>query len=136
MDTMITITFMKIKIQSNEEQEVPRSLVKLQDLCIKRKPHKEWVIMDDYKSILIGLLGAKNSEIRQQALDIFCILAEENDDSREGIAKLDDAIEFTVPSLARKPIKRMLAAQLLLELPRNNIVWNFIGTVQGCSVTS
>ncbi|KAG5558892.1 hypothetical protein RHGRI_008741 [Rhododendron griersonianum] len=97
-NTMITIASLKSKVQSNEEQEVLHSLGKLQDLCVERELHKEWIIMEDY----------------------------------ERIAKVDDAIELIVHSLARKVNESKAALKLLLELSRNDVVRNLIGRVQGC----
>ncbi|PSS04478.1 U-box domain-containing protein [Actinidia chinensis var. chinensis] len=131
-NTMITIASMKPKIQSNEEQEVLYSLGKLQDICIERALHKEWIVTEDYLPILIGLLGAKNSKIRKHAEDILCILAKDNDDNKERIAKVDNAILFIVRSLIRKVEESKSALQLLLELSRSNVVRNLIGSVQGC----
>ncbi|XP_028099514.1 U-box domain-containing protein 43-like isoform X2 [Camellia sinensis] len=130
-NTMITIASMKVKIQSDEEQEVLHSLSKLQDLCMERELHKEWMIMEDYVPILVGLLGAKNFEIRKHALDILCTLAKDNEDNKDRIAKVDKAVEFIVRSLARKVEESKLALQLLLELSRNGVVRNLIGRVQG-----
>ncbi|GMP70656.1 hypothetical protein CsSME_00029420 [Camellia sinensis var. sinensis] len=130
-NTMITIASMKVKIQSDEEQEVLHSLSKLQDLCVERELHKEWMIMEDYVPILVGLLGAKNFEIRKHALDILCTLAKDNEDNKDRIAKVDKAVEFIVRSLARKVEESKLALQLLLELSRNGVVRNLIGRVQG-----
>ncbi|KAL7214049.1 hypothetical protein ACSBR1_026467 [Camellia fascicularis] len=130
-NTMITIASMKVKIQSDEEQEVLHSLSKLQDLCVERELHKEWMIMEDYVPILVGLLGAKNFEIRKHALDILCTLAKDNEDNKDRIAKVDNAVEFIVRSLARKVEESKLALQLLLELSRNGVVRNLIGRVQG-----
>ncbi|KAF5942110.1 hypothetical protein HYC85_019752 [Camellia sinensis] len=130
-NTMITIASMKVKIQSDEEQEVLHSLSKLQDLCVERELHKEWMIMEDYVPILVGLLGAKNFEIRKHALDILCTLAKDNEDNKDRIAKGDKAVEFIVRSLARKVEESKLALQLLLELSRNGVVRNLIGRVQG-----
>ncbi|KAH7854226.1 hypothetical protein Vadar_011503 [Vaccinium darrowii] len=131
-NTMITIASLKPKVQSDEEQEVLHSLVRLLDLCIERELHQEWIIMEDYVPILISLLGSKNSEIRKHALEILFILAKDNDDNKERIAKVDDAIELIVRSLARKVNESKTALQLLLELSRNNVVQNLIGSVQGC----
>ncbi|KAI8006440.1 U-box domain-containing protein 43 [Camellia lanceoleosa] len=130
-NTMITIASMKVKIQSDKEQEVLHSLSMLQDLCVERELHKEWMIMEDYVPILVGLLGVKNFEIRKHALDILCTLAKDNEDNKDRIAKVDNAVEFIVRSLARKVEESKLALQLLLELSRNGIVRNLIGRVQG-----
>lgn len=81
-NTMIMIASMKLKIQSNTEQEALHSLGKLQELCRERELHREWIIMEDYIPILIGLLAVKNLEIRKRALDILCILAKDKDDNK------------------------------------------------------
>ncbi|KAA8540071.1 hypothetical protein F0562_026763 [Nyssa sinensis] len=105
---------------------------KLQDLCIERELHREWVVMEDYLPILIGLLGSKNCEIRRHSLVILYILAKDSDHNKERIAKVDNAIELIVRSLSRKVEESKSALQLLLELSRSNVVRNFIGSVQGC----
>lgn len=96
-NTMITIASLKSKVQSNEEQEVLHSLGKLQDLCVERELHKEWIIMEDYVPILIGLLGAKISEIRKNALDILFSLAKDNDDNKVLLTTSVSWFFFTIP---------------------------------------
>ncbi|KAL5822959.1 hypothetical protein ACOSQ4_020859 [Xanthoceras sorbifolium] len=86
LNNMITIVSIKSKIQSSEEQE--------QEL------YREWLIMQDYVPVLIGLLGAKNRDIRTISLDILCILAKDSDENKERIAKADHALESIVCSLA------------------------------------
>ncbi|KAH7565680.1 hypothetical protein JRO89_XS09G0245600 [Xanthoceras sorbifolium] len=104
---MITIVSIKSKIQSSEEQEVLQSLGKLKDLCLEQELYREWLIMKDYVLVLIGLLGAKNRDIRTISLDILCILAKDSDDNKERIAKADHALESIVCSLARQIEERM-----------------------------
>ncbi|XVF12712.1 hypothetical protein REPUB_Repub08aG0143000 [Reevesia pubescens] len=129
---MITIVSIKPKLQSNEEQEVLQSLCELQDLCMERELHREWVTFEGYIPILIGLLSAKNREIRTYALAILCILAKDSHDNKERIAKVDHALEYIVRSLARQIKESKLALQLLLELSRISAVRDVIGTIQGC----
>lgn len=81
-NTMITIASMKSKIQSNEDDEVLNYLGKLEDLCMKRRLHQEWVIMEEYIPILISLLCAKNFKIRERVLVVLCILARDSDDNK------------------------------------------------------
>ncbi|KAM7467663.1 hypothetical protein LguiB_015225 [Lonicera macranthoides] len=131
-NTMITIASMKSKIQSNKDDEVLNYLGKLEDLCMERRLHQEWVIMEDYIPILISLLSAKNFKIRERALVVLCVLARDSDDNKETIANNDKAIEYIVCSLARKVEESKLALKLLLELSRSNPVRNSIGNVQGC----
>ncbi|KAL5758044.1 hypothetical protein ACOSP7_020655 [Xanthoceras sorbifolium] len=104
-NNMITIVSIKSKIQSSEEQEVLQSL---------------------------GLLGAKNRDIRTISLDILCILAKDSDDNKERIAKADHALESIVCSLARQIEESKLALQLLLQLSRIDAVRDVIEHVQGC----
>lgn len=79
---MITIVSIKSKLQSNEEQEVLHSLCELQDLCTERELHREWVMFEGYIPILVGLLSAKNREIRTHALAILCNLAKDSHDNK------------------------------------------------------
>ena len=79
---MITIVSIKPKLQSNEEQQVLQSLCELQDLCTERELHREWVTFEGYIPILIGLLSAKNREIRADTLAILCILAKDSHDNK------------------------------------------------------
>ncbi|OMO87901.1 Armadillo [Corchorus capsularis] len=129
---MITIVSLKPKLQSNEEQEVLQSLCELHDLCVERELHREWVIFEEYIPILIELLIAKNKEIRTQTLAILCILAEDSHDNKERIAKVDQALESIVRSLARQIKESKFALQLLLQLSRSSAVRDVIGAVQGC----
>ncbi|KAH7565682.1 hypothetical protein JRO89_XS09G0245800 [Xanthoceras sorbifolium] len=131
-NNMITIVSIKSKIQSSEEQEVLQSLGKLKDLCSEQELYREWLIMKDYVLVLIGLLGAKNRDIRTISLDILCILAKDSDDNKERIAKADHALESIVCSLARQIEESKLALQLLLQLSRIDAVRDVIEHVQGC----
>ncbi|XP_010252541.1 PREDICTED: U-box domain-containing protein 44-like isoform X2 [Nelumbo nucifera] len=129
---MITIASMKPKLHSDDEQEILHSLEQLQDLCMERDLHREWVTLENYIPILIGLLSTKNREIRNHVLDILCILAKDSDDTKERIAEVENAIEAIVRSLARRISESKLAVALLLELSKSNMVRNYIGKVQGC----
>ncbi|KAF8379970.1 hypothetical protein HHK36_027436 [Tetracentron sinense] len=131
-NTMITIASMKPQLQSDEEQGVLHSLGQLQDICQERDLHREWVALENYIPILIGLLGAKNREIRNRALVILCILVKDNDDTKERIMNVDNAIESIVRSLARRIGESTLAVALLLELSKNDVLRDCIGKVQGC----
>ncbi|CAK7324234.1 unnamed protein product [Dovyalis caffra] len=131
-NNLITIVSIKPKLQSNEDQEVLQSLGKLQDLLTEREMHQEWATLEDYILVLIGLLGAKNREIRTHALSCLCILAKGKEHNKEKIARVDHALEFIVWSLQRQISERKLALQLLLELSRNNLVRDLIGNVQAC----
>ncbi|XVE64451.1 hypothetical protein DITRI_Ditri07aG0101600 [Diplodiscus trichospermus] len=129
---MTTIVSIKPKLQSDEEQEVLQSLSELQDLCMERELHRDWMIFEGYIPIFIGLLSAKNREIRTHALAILCILARDSHDNKERIAKADHALESIVRSLARQIQESKLALQLLLQLSRSIVVRDVIGTIQGC----
>ncbi|XWS38019.1 hypothetical protein CRYUN_Cryun19dG0094600 [Craigia yunnanensis] len=129
---MITIVSIKPKLQSNEEKEVLQSLCELQDLCTEQELHREWMTFEGYIPILIGLLSAKNREIRTHALAILCILAKDGHDNKERIAKVDHALESVVRSLARQITESKLALQLLLQISRSSVVRDVIGTIQGC----
>lgn len=79
---MITIASMKPELKSGEEQEVLHSLRKLHDLCKTSELHREWIVMEDYISIITGFLSAKNSDIRMHALNILYRLAKDGDDNK------------------------------------------------------
>ncbi|KAJ0101553.1 hypothetical protein Patl1_05230 [Pistacia atlantica] len=143
---MSTIVSIKPKLQSNDEREVLQSLGKLQDLCIERELHRDWVRMENYIPILVTLLGAKNREIRTLSLDILCILARDGDENkwtnlaslldwlimRERIAEVDHALESIVCSLAHQIGESKSALRLLLQLSSISKVQDVIGNVQGC----
>ncbi|KAI3471244.1 hypothetical protein Pfo_027907 [Paulownia fortunei] len=129
---MISIASMKPEIQSSDEQEALHSLTKLHDLCKRNELHREWIVMEDYIPIITGLLSAKTGELRVHALAILYRLANDGDDNKERIAKVNDSITYIVRSLARKVEESLLALQLLLELSRSIYVRNLIGSVQGC----
>ncbi|XP_041009852.1 U-box domain-containing protein 44-like isoform X1 [Juglans microcarpa x Juglans regia] len=130
-NTIITIASIKPILQASEEQEMLQSLCKLQDICIEKELHRDWVTMEEYIPVLIGLLNAKNREIRMKALFILFMLAKDSEDNKERIAKVDKALESIVHSLARQIGESKLALQLLLELSRSIVVRDSIGTVQG-----
>ncbi|GFP93677.1 U-box domain-containing protein 43 [Phtheirospermum japonicum] len=120
------------ELQSNDEEEVLRSLTKLQDLCKRSEVHREWVVMEDYVPIIAGLLCEKNGELRMHALAVLYCLAKDGNDNKERIANVNDSITYIVRSLARKVEESVLALQLLLELSRSTYVRDLIGGVQGC----
>ncbi|XAR52175.1 Ubiquitin--protein ligase [Bertholletia excelsa] len=131
-NTMIMIASLKPKVQSDEEQEVLHALGKLLNICVERELHQECIILEGYIPILVGLLGGKSSGIRKHALDILCILAKDKDDNKDRIVGIDNAIEFVVHCLAHKVQESKSALRLLLELSRNNVARNLMGSVQGC----
>ncbi|KAL4594727.1 hypothetical protein ACB092_12G039900 [Castanea dentata] len=131
-NNIINIVSIKPKLQSSEETEMLQSLSKLQDICTERELHREWMTMEDYIPVLVGLLSAKNREIRKHALFILFMLAKDSDDNKERISKVDNALESIVHSLARQIDEGKLALQLLLELSRSNVVRDSIGSVHGC----
>ncbi|KAF7830749.1 U-box domain-containing protein 44-like [Senna tora] len=128
---IITISTLKSKLQTNDEEEVLKSLESLQDLCLGRQMHREWVKMENYITVLIELLGAKNSEIRTRVLFILSLLAKDNEENKEDVSKVDKALESIVHSLARRIEESKLAVELLLELSRSNVVRDLIGNIQG-----
>ncbi|PON72012.1 Mo25-like [Parasponia andersonii] len=131
-NAIITISNIKPKLQSSEEEEVLQALSKLQELCMERDLHREWAAMEDCISVLVGLLGAKNREIRKDALVILSILAKDGEDKKEKITRMDNALQSIVSSLARQYEESRSALHLLLELSKSNAAWELIGNVQGC----
>ncbi|KAL5567718.1 hypothetical protein UlMin_024293 [Ulmus minor] len=131
-NTIITIASIRPKLQSFEEEEALQSLNKLQDLCMERELHREWVVMEDYIPVLIELLGTKNREIKRLALGILYILGKDNEENKEKITKIDNALESIVRSLARQVDEGKLALKLLLELSKSNAARDLMGNVQGC----
>lgn len=81
-NTIIKLGSLKPILHSNDEQEVLESLGKLHDICIERELHREWVMMEEYSPILIGLLGASNREIRKHSLVILCIIAKDSNKNK------------------------------------------------------
>ncbi|XP_028789814.1 U-box domain-containing protein 43 [Neltuma alba] len=130
-NTIITLSALKSKLESDDEEEMLKSLEKLQGLCLERQMHREWVKMENYITTLIKLLGAKNREIRKRVLSILSLLAKDNEENKEDIAKVDNALESIVRSLARQIEESKLAVELLLELSRSTAVRDLIGDVQG-----
>ncbi|KAI9096707.1 hypothetical protein K1719_025886 [Acacia pycnantha] len=130
-NTMITLSTLKSKLESDDEAEILQSLEKLQGLCSQRQMHREWVKMENYITTLIKLLGARNREIRKCVLSTLSLLAKDNEENKEEVAKVDDALESIVHSLARRIDESKLAVELLLELSRSTIVRDLIGDVQG-----
>lgn len=129
---MITIASLKLKIQTNNEEEVLQSLQKLLEFCVRSELQREWIVMENYVPVTIDLLRANNAEIRKYALMILYALAKDSEEGKERIGTVDNAIGLVVRSLARKPEESIWALQLLLELSRNSIVRDLIGSVQGC----
>ncbi|KAI4338004.1 hypothetical protein L6164_016360 [Bauhinia variegata] len=130
-NTIITLSSIKSQLQTNEEREMIQSLVKLQDLCMERELHREWMKMENYFAVLIELLGGKNREIRKRVLLILSLLAKDNEGNQEDIAQADNALESIVHLLARQIEESKLALELLLELSRSHAVRDLIGNVQG-----
>lgn len=81
-NTIITIATIKSKLETNEEDGVLQSLDELQDLCLEREVHREWLKMENYTAVLIGLLGCKNCEIRKRVLLILSLLAKDNAENK------------------------------------------------------
>ncbi|KAK7350966.1 hypothetical protein VNO77_10061 [Canavalia gladiata] len=130
-NTIITISTIKSELETNDEEGVIQSLDKLQDLCLEREVHREWLKMENYIAVLVGLLGSKNREIRKRVLIILSLLAMDNEENKEDIANVDNALGSIVHSLARQIEESKLALELLLELSKSKMVCNHIGNVQG-----
>lgn len=131
-NAMITIASMREKIQSGDEVGVLHCLQALQDLCEQKDQHREWVVLENYIPVLIQILAEKNRDIRNHVLVILCMLVKDNEDAKERIANVDNAIESIVRSLGRRLGERKLAVALLLELSEYDLLREYIGKVQGC----
>ncbi|GAU13680.1 hypothetical protein TSUD_347840, partial [Trifolium subterraneum] len=131
-NTVITIASMREKIQSGDEVGVLHCLQTLQGLCEQKDQHREWVVLENYIPVLIQFLSEKNRDIRNHILVILCMLVKDNEDAKERIAKVDNAIESIVHSLGRRLGERKLAVALLLELSKYDLLRKYIGKVQGC----
>ncbi|KAI3743989.1 hypothetical protein L1987_57061 [Smallanthus sonchifolius] len=134
-NTMITIASIKQKLSkpvAENEQDVICCLEKLQNLCEERAAHREWIVLENYIPTLVELLGGKSRDIRTRTLVLLCILAKDSDDAKDRIARVNGVIESIVRSLGRRISEGKLAAELLLELSRNETLKNCIGMVQGC----
>lgn len=131
-NTIITIASMKPTLKSIDEQEVLQCLQQLQDLCKEKDIHREWITLENYIPLFIELLSGKSREIREEALVILCVLAKDNEDTKERIVDVENAIELIVRSLARRVGESKSAVALLLELSENAAICERIGKVQGC----
>ncbi|PIN05994.1 Karyopherin (importin) alpha [Handroanthus impetiginosus] len=131
-NTMITVASLKSTLSSGEEEEVLRCLEQLKGLCEERELHKEWLILENYIPSLVELLCVKNRDIRNRALLILCLLAEDNDDAKERIAKVENSLEPIVKFLGRDIGERKLAVKLLLELSKCESIRDRMGKVRGC----
>lgn len=80
-NNMIMVASLKSRISSDNDEEVLHCLEQLKDLCEQREV-KEWLILEQYIPILVKLLGAKNRDIRNQALQMLCLLVKDNDDAK------------------------------------------------------
>ncbi|KAK7292841.1 hypothetical protein RJT34_15695 [Clitoria ternatea] len=130
-NTMIKIGTCKEKIQSGNDEVLP-SLKTLQELCEQKAQHREWVILENYIPVLIQILDSRNRDVRNHALVILGMLAKDNEEAKERIVAVDNAIESIVHSLGRRPAERKLAVALLLELSKCELARERIGKVQGC----
>ncbi|KAL2511251.1 RING-type E3 ubiquitin transferase [Abeliophyllum distichum] len=131
-NTMIVVASLKSRLSSGEEEEVLHCLEQLQDLCEQREMHREWMVLENYIPCLTELLREKNGDIRKCALVILCLLAKDNYDAKERIARVDNAMESIAKSLGRRIGEGKLAVALLLELSKSESVRDCIGNVQGC----
>lgn len=80
-NNMIMVASLKSRISSENDEEVLHCLEQLKDLCEQREV-KEWLILEQYIPVLVKLLGAKNRDIRNQALQMLCLLVKDNDDAK------------------------------------------------------
>ncbi|KAF4399013.1 hypothetical protein G4B88_023607 [Cannabis sativa] len=131
-NNIITIVNIKPQLQSTQEEEVLEALSMLHKLCMDKELHRDWATLEDCISVLIGLLSAKNREIRREVLVILSILAKDSEDKREKITRVDGALQFIVRSLARQSEESKVALHLLLELSTSNVALDLIGNAQGC----
>ena len=92
-NTIISIANIKPKLQSSEEEDVLQALSRLRELCIERELHREWATMEDCISVLIGLLGGKNRDIRKEALVILSILAKDSEDKKVPLNPLSITVD-------------------------------------------
>ncbi|KAF5207060.1 U-box domain-containing protein [Thalictrum thalictroides] len=127
----IIIASMKLSLLSHNEQEMLRLLGQLQDLCEEKDSYREWVVLENYIPLLIGLLKSKDHEIRKKALLLLCLLAKDGDDIKEKIADVENAIGSVVNSIGRPNLSKFAVA-LLLELSKSSAICERIGKVQGC----
>lgn len=130
-NNMIMVASLKPRISSDNDEDVLHCLEQLKDLCEQREV-KEWLILEQYIPILVKLLGAKNRDIRNQALQMLCLLVKDNDDAKKIIATVENSIEQIVRFLGRRIGERKSAVTLLLELSKCESVRDSIGKVQGC----
>ncbi|XP_073021593.1 U-box domain-containing protein 44-like isoform X2 [Primulina eburnea] len=126
-NTMIVLASLKSRLSSGGQDEVRVCLKQLLDLCEQREIHLKWLILEDYIPTLIELLCVKDPSIRNQTLQILCLMAKYNDDAKEIIAKVENAIKYIVRSLGKQIGEGKLAVALLLELSKCESVRDYIG---------
>ncbi|XP_075486019.1 uncharacterized protein LOC142525587 isoform X2 [Primulina tabacum] len=124
---MIVLASLKSRLSSGGQDEVRVCLKQLLDLCEQRETHLKWLILEDYIPTLIELLCVKDPSIRNQTLQILCLLAKYNDDAKEIIAKVENAIKYIVRSLGKQIGEGKLAVALLLELSKCESVRDYVG---------
>lgn len=81
-NAMIMIVSIKPKLMSDDEKEVIQCLVKLEELCLEKELHREWVALENYEPVLVGILGSKSVEVRWHALTMLNILAKDSNQNK------------------------------------------------------
>ncbi|XP_042512469.1 putative U-box domain-containing protein 42 isoform X2 [Macadamia integrifolia] len=104
----------------------------LQHLCKKKQYNKVEVRNIGMIPLLARFLKHKDENIRCATVEILQSLAEEDDESKEMIAKTD-AISRTIKMLSSNHLpERHASLSLLLELSRSEQLYEVIGSVTGC----
>ncbi|PKI53884.1 hypothetical protein CRG98_025678, partial [Punica granatum] len=131
-NTMIMIASIKPKLSLDDEKEVIQCLEQLEELCLDKEQHREWVALENYESVLVRILSSKNADVRRHALTMLHILAKDSNENKEKICAVENALGCIVRSLSRHMRESKLAVQLLLELSKCTAARETMGDVRGC----
>ncbi|KAK4797233.1 hypothetical protein SAY86_029559 [Trapa natans] len=131
-NAMNMIVLIKQKLRSNEDKDIIQCLEKLEELCLEKELHREWVALEDYNPVLVGILGSNNVDARRHALTVLNILAKDSNENKEKICTVENSLACIVRSLSRNTRESKLAVQLLLELSKCAAAREEMGDIRGC----
>ncbi|KAJ4972540.1 hypothetical protein NE237_005714 [Protea cynaroides] len=117
---------------ANPDSVILEALTYLQHLFKKKEYNKVHVCNIGMIPLIAQFLEHKDKDVRCATAEILQLLAEEDDESKEMIAKTD-AISRTIKMLSTNHLpERHASLSLLLELSRSELLYEWIGSVTGC----
>ncbi|XP_043702105.1 putative U-box domain-containing protein 42 [Telopea speciosissima] len=129
--TMIKVVRAALSV-TNPDSVIVEALKYLQHLCKNKQYNKVQVRNIGMIPLLAQFLEHKEKNVRCATLEILQLLAEEDDESKEMIAKTD-AISRTIKMLLSNHLpERHASLSLLIELSRSELSYEWIGSVTGC----